>query len=186
MRRKTIWNFQDWNTFEKRHADHVEAFWPGQPEPTKGRSSHKEEAIEFFKIFPDNHVGNDPYKVLFGQGKWTCSVAEFTGTCKGPVTGADGTIIPPTGKSFKVEFCTVAHWINGEIVEEKLFYDKIELMKHRPYVKIDHGISVFFLFETIRSFKGGFNVVVQFLCNPTVELVLHCFKNSLRMLVDRF
>jgi predicted ester cyclase len=43
--------------------------------------------------------------------------------------GADGKIIPPTGKKFKVEFCTVAHWINGEIVEEKLFYDKMELMK---------------------------------------------------------
>jgi predicted ester cyclase len=45
------------------------------------------------------------------------------------MTGADGKIIPPTGKKFKVEFCTVAHWINGEIVEEKLFYDKIEMMK---------------------------------------------------------
>ena len=57
------------------------------------------------------------------------SVAEFTGTFKGPMTGADGKIIPPTGKKFKVEFCTVAHWINGEIVAEKLFYDKMELMR---------------------------------------------------------
>jgi uncharacterized membrane protein len=30
------WNSQDWDTFEKRHANHVEVFWPGQPEPTKG------------------------------------------------------------------------------------------------------------------------------------------------------
>jgi hypothetical protein len=28
-----------------------------------------------------------------------------------------------------VEFCTVAHWKNGEITEEKLFYDKISLMQ---------------------------------------------------------
>ena len=92
------WNSQDWDTFEKRHASHVEVFWPGQTEPTRGRPSHKEEAIAFFKIFPDNHVGNDPYKVLFGQGDWTCSVANFTGTFKGPMTGADGKAIPPTGK----------------------------------------------------------------------------------------
>lgn len=26
------WNFQDWDTFEKRHANHVGVFWPGRPE----------------------------------------------------------------------------------------------------------------------------------------------------------
>jgi len=32
---------------------------------------------------------------------------------------ADGSSIPPTNKTFKVDFCTVAHWNeNGEIVEE--------------------------------------------------------------------
>ena len=36
---------------------------------------------------------------------------------------------PPTGKKFKVEFCTVAHWKNGEIIEEMLFYDKMSLMQ---------------------------------------------------------
>ncbi|MGA9028911.1 MAG: ester cyclase, partial [Methanoregula sp.] len=51
------------------------------------------------------------------------------GTFKGPMTWPDGKVIPPTGKKFKVEFCTVAHWKNGEITEEKLFYDKIGLMQ---------------------------------------------------------
>ena len=40
----------------------------------------------------------------------------------------DGKEIPPTGKSFEVEFCTVAHWKDGEIVEEKLFYDLVRFM----------------------------------------------------------
>jgi predicted ester cyclase len=123
------WNSQDWVTFDKRHAKDVDVFWPGQPQPTHSRPSHREEAIAFFKIFPDNRVGNRPYKVLFGQGDWTCSVADFTGTFKGPMTGSDGKLIPPNGKKFKVEFCTVAHWKDGEIVEEKLFYDKISLMQ---------------------------------------------------------
>jgi hypothetical protein len=35
-----------------------------------------------------------------------------------------GKVHPPTGKSFELEFCTVARWKNGEIVEEKLFYDQ--------------------------------------------------------------
>ncbi|MEM3076496.1 MAG: hypothetical protein QXW38_02635 [Candidatus Nitrosotenuis sp.] len=28
-----------------------------------------------------------------------------------------------------MEFCTVAHWKDGEIVEEKLFYDVVGMMK---------------------------------------------------------
>ncbi len=123
------WNTQDWETFDKRHAKEVDVFWPGQPQPTHSRPSHREEAIALFKIFPDNRVGNRPYKVFFGQGDWTCSVADFTGTFRGPMTGSDGKEIPPTGKKFNVEFCTVAHWKNGEIVEEKLFYDKISMMQ---------------------------------------------------------
>ena len=87
------------------------------------------EAVEFFKIFPDNHLVNNPYKILFGQGNYTCSVAEFTGTMTGPMKGADGKMIPPTNKKFKLEFCTVATWKNGEIVEERLNYDLMGMLK---------------------------------------------------------
>jgi hypothetical protein len=34
-----------------------------------------------------------------------------------------------TNKKFSVELCTVAHWKNGEIVEEKLFYDAMGMMR---------------------------------------------------------
>ena len=123
------WNAQDGITFEKRHAKEVDVFWPAQANPTHGRHSHWDEAIAFFKIFPDNRVGNRPYKIFFGQGDYTCSVAEFTGTFTGMMTGPDGKVIPPTGKKFKVDFLPVAKWKNAEIVEEKLFYDKISLMQ---------------------------------------------------------
>lgn len=103
------WNSQDWDTFEERHAENVAVFWPGQPEPTRGVHNHRAESIEFFKTFPDNHVGNRPYKIFFAQGDHTSSVADFTGTFKGPMKGADGkTTIQPTGKKFHIEFCTVA------------------------------------------------------------------------------
>jgi hypothetical protein len=122
------WNSQDWDTFTKRHAKHTAVYWPDQPEPTRGIENHKAECIEFFKTFPDNHIFNDPYKVLFGQNDWTCSIAKFTGTMTGPMKSG-GNVISPTNKKFEVEFCTVAHWNNGEIVEEKLFYDLVGLMK---------------------------------------------------------
>jgi predicted ester cyclase len=123
------WNSQEWDIFEERHADNVAVYWPGQPEPTRGLHNHREESVEFFKIFPDNHVVNNPYKILFSKDDYTCSVADFTGTFKGPMKGLDGKMIQPTNKKFHLEFCTVAHWENGKILEERLFYDQVGMMK---------------------------------------------------------
>ena len=123
------WNSQNWEVFRKRHARNTVVYWPGQPEPTRGLDNHEAEAREFFKIFPDNRLVNNPYKIMFGEGDWTCSIADFTGAMKGPMKGADGKLIPPTNKKFKLEFCTVAHWKNGEILEERLFYDQMGMLK---------------------------------------------------------
>ena len=118
-----------WETFRERHTDDVLVYWPGQAEPTKGRHNHDLEAVEFFKTFPDQRLVNRPYKIFFAAGNHTCSVADFTGTMKGPMKAGDRTI-PPTHRSFHVEFCTVATWNDqGEIVEERLFYDLVGVMK---------------------------------------------------------
>ena len=119
-----------WETFRKRHTENVAVYWPGGAPPTRGRHNHDVEAVEFFKTFPDNHLINRPYKILFADGNHTCSIAEFSGTMKGPMKTGDGKVIPPTGKSFHVEFCTVATWNEkGEITEERLFYDLVGLMR---------------------------------------------------------
>ena len=122
------WNNQDWETFKKRHAEKVAVYWPGQPEPTIGREEHFKESKEFFETF-DNRLVNNPYKVLFGQGKYTCSIADWSATMIGPIKMPDGKVIQPTHKTAKLDFCTVATWANSEIVEEKLFYDQVGFMK---------------------------------------------------------
>jgi len=123
------WNSQDWETFSERHADNVAVFWPGQVDPTRGVQNHREESIEFFKMFPDNHLANDPYKILFAEGDYTCSVADFTGTFKGAMKGLDGKIIQPTNKKFHLEFCTIAYWQDRKILEERLYYDQVGMLK---------------------------------------------------------
>jgi hypothetical protein len=45
----------------------------------------------------------------------------------GPWKDLSGKVHPPTGKSFELEFCTVARW--SEIVEEKLFYDQVSFLR---------------------------------------------------------
>jgi ketosteroid isomerase-like protein len=115
-------------TDAQRHKPDTIVRWPGQP-PTHGVEAHRAEAIQFFKTFPDQHLDNRPYKVFFASGDWTCSIAHFTGTMTGPMVLADGTELSPTGKSFEVDFCTVARWDNGQIVEENLFYDLVGMMR---------------------------------------------------------
>ena len=116
-----------WETFRKRHREDVLVYWPNQPLPTKGRHNHDLEAVEFFKAF-DNKLDNNPYKIAFAQGNMTCTVADFTVKMKIPMKGADGKMVQP-GKVAKIEFCTVATWKDGEIVEERLFYDVVGMMK---------------------------------------------------------
>lgn len=116
-----------WETFMKRHKEDVKVYWPNKPEPTKGLHNHDVEAREFFKSF-DNRLVNNPYKIMFADGDHTCTVAEWTVTTKVPMKGADGKTVPP-GRTAKLEFCTVATWKNGEITEERLFYDVVGMMK---------------------------------------------------------
>ena len=123
------WNSQDLETFKRFHTKDCIVRWPNQP-PTHGREAHEQEAIAFFKTFPNQHLVNNPYKVMLAQGEWTCTIAEFAGTMTGPMNMPDGSVAAPTGKSFKVDFCTVARWNdNGEIIEENLFYDLMGMLK---------------------------------------------------------
>jgi ketosteroid isomerase-like protein len=45
------------------------------------------------------------------------------------MTSIDGKTTQATNKTFKVDFCTIAHWKDGRIVEENLFYDLVGMMK---------------------------------------------------------
>jgi hypothetical protein len=102
--------------------------WPGHA-PTHGIEDHHQEALDCFRTCPDQHIENRPYNVFFADGDWTCSIARFTGMMTGPVRGADGTDIPPTGTSFDVDVCTVARWHDGQIVEAHLFYDLVTFLQ---------------------------------------------------------
>jgi ketosteroid isomerase-like protein len=45
------------------------------------------------------------------------------------MTGRDGATSPSTGKSFELEFRTVATLGNGQITEERLFYDQVRFLR---------------------------------------------------------
>ena len=122
------WNAQDVKVFRARHKPDVVVRWPGQPNPTVGIEDHTKESIAFWKTFPNQKLDNRPYRVFFASGDWTCSIARFRGTMKGPMV-VGGKEIPPTGKSFEVDFYTIAKWDNGQIVEENLMYDLVGFLQ---------------------------------------------------------
>ena len=55
--------------------------WPHR-HPDSRRAPHTAESQKFCAAFPDNKVLH-PYPVLFGEGDFTCFVADFTGTFTG-------------------------------------------------------------------------------------------------------
>jgi len=78
-------------------------YWFAQRFPSWRRLDQRAEGVS----------DSDAYKVTFGQGDWTCTLLRLNGAMKG----------------MAIEVCTIAHWKNGEIVEQKMFYDLVGMQK---------------------------------------------------------
>jgi len=68
-------------------------------------------------------VYSDPYPIQFGRGDWITVVTNSTGTFTGEMTLPDGTVIPPTGKAFDVEFGQTTKWDGDQLIVISAFYD---------------------------------------------------------------
>jgi hypothetical protein len=78
---------------------------------------------QFFRIFPDVHVANDPNPIQFGSGDWITDVSRTSGTFTGQMVLPDGTVVAPTGKAFDVEFGQTVKWDGDLVVEISAFWD---------------------------------------------------------------
>ena len=77
----------------------------------------------------DTVLDNGPYPLVFGQGDWTCAVSRLTGTMNDSMAGLHGDMIQPTNQTFEIEVCIVTCSKNGEVVEQKVFYDLVGMQK---------------------------------------------------------
>jgi Rrf2 family protein len=64
-----------------------------------------------------------PYPIQFGSGDWITVVTRATGTFTGAMTLPDGTVIPPTGKAFDVEFGQTTKWEGDQLIVISAFFD---------------------------------------------------------------
>lgn len=125
----TAFNRQDIASFNDLHADDVEVYISGRTKPSVGLESHRHDCEGLWSAFSDIQVESDPYHVTFGGGDWTCAISMTRGTHTGPLPGPGGVMIPPTNKTFRVNFATMCRWRDGKIIQEHVFWDTASMLE---------------------------------------------------------
>jgi SnoaL-like polyketide cyclase len=121
-----VYTNQKWDQFSESHSKDILVHYP-DGHTTRGLDAHIAELKPQFEFAPDTHIKQHPVKVA--NGEWTSVIGVMEGTFSRPMRTADGKFIAPTGKKFKLEMVTVAHWKNGVMDEEYLFWDNYAFMK---------------------------------------------------------
>lgn len=76
---------------------------------------------------PDTKIEIQPIRVAVGE--WTAVTGVMTGKFTQPLRLADGAVIQPTGRSFRVPMSTFGHWTNGRMDHEWLYWDNQTYMR---------------------------------------------------------
>jgi ketosteroid isomerase-like protein len=116
-------NARDFAAVDEVHHPDMVAYITGLAEPVYGKEAHAAAMQQMLRMFPDMHVYSDPYPIQFGSGDWITVVTNATGTFTGEMTLPDGTVIPPTGKSFDVEFGQTTKWDGDQLIVISAFWD---------------------------------------------------------------
>lgn len=121
-----VFSNQKWDELKHSHSHDVKVHWP-DGHITVGIEKHIEDLKYLFTYAPDTRIKEHPVKI--GQGEWTAVYGIMEGTFTKPMTTADGKVIQPNGKSFKLPMATISHWNkDGVMDEEYLFWDNATYM----------------------------------------------------------
>jgi hypothetical protein len=115
-------NDRDWEAVDAVHHPGMVAHITGLAEPIYGSEAHSAAMRQFLQSFPDMHV-NTPYPIQLGSGDWITVVTNVTGTFTGQLTLPDGTVIPPTGNAFDLEFGQTTKWVGDRLIMIAAFWD---------------------------------------------------------------
>ena len=116
-------NNRDMARIKQIHADEVKVYNPDGT-ITEGMTPHHADELQFlfdtFEFVVTDHI------VGFGHGEWTAGISISEGKWVKPLTLPDGTVLQPNGNTFRIKIATIAHWEDGRIVEEYLFWDNAD------------------------------------------------------------
>lgn len=115
-----VFSAQDWTRLHESHDHNVTVTWPDGHD-THGIERHISDLKQLFVHAPDTRILLHPIRI--GAKDWTAVMGVMEGTFSKPMTLADGTIIQPTGKAFRINMATIAKWHEGRMIQEWLFWD---------------------------------------------------------------
>ena len=118
-----LFNARNWQELEDVHHPDMIAYVTGNADPIYGSAAHAAMVQQMFRIFPDVRVHNDPYPVQFGSGDWITVITRTTGTFTGEMVLPDGTVVPPTGKTFDLDFGQTSKWHGDQLIAISAFWD---------------------------------------------------------------
>jgi SnoaL-like polyketide cyclase len=121
-----VFSNQRWDRLHESHSKDIIVTWPDGHE-TRGIDRHIDDLKAMFVYAPDIAIKVHP--IRFGSGEWTSVTGVMTGTFSRPMPIGDGKFIQPTGNRFVLPMATIAHWTNGTMDHEWLFWDSGEFMK---------------------------------------------------------
>jgi outer membrane murein-binding lipoprotein Lpp len=116
-------NKRDMARIKQIHADEVKVYNPDGT-ITKGMTPHHADELQFlfdtFEFVVTDHI------VGFGHDNWTAGISISEGKWVKPIKLPNGKVLQPTGKKLKIKIATIAHWKDGRIIKEYLFWDNAE------------------------------------------------------------
>lgn len=124
-----VYTNQQWQDLHKTHTSDVIVHWP-DGHTTQGIEKHIEDLKYMWTFAPDNRIKEHPVRFGTQDGQWTAVTGRLEGTFTKPMVLADGKVIQPTGKAYRIPMATIGHWNkDGVMFEEYLFWDNGEFMK---------------------------------------------------------
>lgn len=124
-----VYTQQQWEDLHLSHAENIIVHYP-DGSTTTGLPDHIQQLDFMWTFAPDNRITEHPVRFGTASGEWTAVAGYIEGTFTKPMTLADGTVIQPTGKAYRLPMVTIGHWnAQGQMVEEFLYWDNAAFMK---------------------------------------------------------
>jgi len=123
-----LFNARNWQGLKDVHHSDMIAYMTGSADPIYGREAHDAAMQQLVEVFPDVRV-NTPYPIQFGSDNWITVLTNVTGTFTGKMTQPDGTVVPPTGKAFDLEFGQTSKWEGEQLIVISAFWDAALMAK---------------------------------------------------------
>jgi hypothetical protein len=124
-----VYTGQQWTDLHKSHSKDVIVHWPDGHQ-TQGIEKHIEDLKYMWTFAPDNRILEHPARFGTADGEWTAVTGWLEGTFTKPMTLADGKVIQPTGKAYRIPMATIGHWNKkGIMFEEFLYWDNAAFMQ---------------------------------------------------------